>query len=538
MDDFLRLEQKRLDLQGRLDAKKSQGDRNALGQFATPEPLAMDMAKLAFEIFPKEERAQVRFLDPSIGLGSFYSAFRRAFPKWAGGVAEGFEVDPEFAAGAKRLWAPTGLAVHARDFTTATAPPPGKRATLILANPPYVRHHHLEASDKSRLQEIAARRLGIRISGLAGLYCHFLLLCHEWLEESGLALWLVPSEFLDVNYGVALRQYLREHVTLLRIHRFEPADTQFADALVSSAVVVFRRAAPKPNHEVQLSRGGTLDEPRWTSTRPLASLVPTEKWTFSSRQRVLGRHAEVSRLGDYFSIKRGIATGANQFFILPRQKAEILGIPPKFLKPILPSPRHLKDLIIDADLTGHALVPNQLVVIDCRLPEEHVKRQAPGLHEYLSQGRASGIVDGYLIQRRTPWYRQEDRPAAPFLCTYMGRGAGSTNPFRFFWNKSAATAANVYLLLYPLPSLQAAIERDASLLRSIHAYLQSITPETLRTGGRVYGGALHKLEPRELANVSAAPLTQLLGGQIAQLGQIDLFSPTPDRVRERAASVR
>ena len=85
--------------------------------------------------------------------------------------------------------------------------------------------------------------LNMDISGLAGLYCYFLLLCHDWMEERGLAVWLIPSEFMDVNYGAALRRYLTERVTLLHIHRFCPTDVQFTDALVSSAVVVFRKSA-------------------------------------------------------------------------------------------------------------------------------------------------------------------------------------------------------------------------------------------------------------------------------------------------------
>ena len=67
-------------------------------------------------------------------------------------------------------------------------------------------------------------------------------------KTGGLAVWLIPSEFMDVNYGSALRRYLTERVTLLHIHRFCPTDVQFTDALVSSAIVVFRKAPPPPGH--------------------------------------------------------------------------------------------------------------------------------------------------------------------------------------------------------------------------------------------------------------------------------------------------
>jgi adenine-specific DNA-methyltransferase len=55
------------------------------------------------------------------------------------------------------------------------------------------------------------------------------------MADDGYAAWLIPSEFMDVNYGAALKRYLTDHVTLIRVHRFDPADVQFGDALVSSS---------------------------------------------------------------------------------------------------------------------------------------------------------------------------------------------------------------------------------------------------------------------------------------------------------------
>jgi adenine-specific DNA-methyltransferase len=40
-----------------------------------------------------------------------------------------------------------------------------------------------------------------------------------------------------------------------------------------------------------------------------------------------------------FYIKRGIATGANAFFILAAEQIERRGLPHEFFTPILPSPR-------------------------------------------------------------------------------------------------------------------------------------------------------------------------------------------------------
>ena len=57
---------------------------------------------------------------------------------------------------------------------------------LILANPPYVRHHHLQRNDKERLQSLAYQMAGVRVNGLAGLYVYFLLLATAWMGRGRL----------------------------------------------------------------------------------------------------------------------------------------------------------------------------------------------------------------------------------------------------------------------------------------------------------------------------------------------------------------
>ena len=89
------IEAKRLEIQTRLDSSKSQGERNKLGQFATPTALAMQMLECASRLHPAGVR--VRFLDPAIGTGSFYSALLRVFPAQQIESAVGFETDSECA---------------------------------------------------------------------------------------------------------------------------------------------------------------------------------------------------------------------------------------------------------------------------------------------------------------------------------------------------------------------------------------------------------------------------------------------------------
>lgn len=84
----------------------------------------------------------------------------------------------------------------------------------------------------------------------------------------------------------------------------------------------------------------------------------------------------------------------------------------------------------------------------------------------------------------------------------MGRQTGNRpTPFRFIWNQSNAIAANVYLMLYPKPEFASRIGNQPDLQAQVFHRLKSITAETLIGEGRVYGGGLHKVEPKELAKV-------------------------------------
>jgi adenine-specific DNA-methyltransferase len=502
------IEENRLVEQTRLDSLKTALERNKWGQFATPAPLAVSLTRHARTLMAD---VPVRFLDPAIGTGSFFSALLKVCPARKIAAATGVELDPLFAEAARRLWVDRGLEVISGDFTRCKAPK--QRFNLVLTNPPYVRHHHLSAAEKERLKAELASSLRLPISGLAGLYCYFLLHSHDWMEEDGLAVWLIPSEFMDVNYGSTLREYLSERVTLVQIHRFCPTDVQFTDALVSSSVVIFRKSPPPSGHAVRFSFAGSIEQPQSEALVPLDILKRSRKWT-QFPARTTEDISDELKLGDLFAIKRGLATGANSFFILTEEEAEGWKIPRAFLKPILPGPRHVTEDIIEARPDGAPDLSPRLYLLDCSDSEERIKSRWPRFYEYLEQGKAEKIDTSYLASHRASWYAQEQRPPAPFLCTYMGRSRNGKLPFRFIWNRSQATAHNVYLMLYPKGPLRDALARNPELEAHVFEALRNIPSSQVLSEGRVYGGGLHKVEPKELAQISAQSVLDALAGHL------------------------
>lgn len=536
------IEKRRFFEQASLDGRLSAADRNRLGQFATPHALAQDILGLARCYITPDE--PIYFLDPAVGTGVFFGALLETFNPERVCSATGFDVHKPTADIANELWGPFGLRVRWEDFTKAAEPERDlPRFNLVVCNPPYSRHHHLSSEIKNRLKRLVAQRVGLSVNGLAGLYCYFVLLADAWLANKGVALWLVPAEFLDVNYGSVLRQYLSTRVTLRRLHRFNTEDVQFSDALVSSCVIAFEKALPSSSHEVEFSGGGSLHKPDYTTTVPVAELVKAHKWGQFTIENVARVQTRLSSprlrlcLGDLFEVKRGVATGANEFFILDVERARELGLPVEFLLPILPSPRYLSSDYIRTDESGWPIVPRRLALLNCNLPRHVVKHSHPQLDYYLRSGETSGITGRYLLRKRTPWYKQEDRPAAPILCTYMGRAKIGRSVFRFFRNYSKATAPNVYLMLYPKRRLQGAESRAPGILDRVFLTLRQLSDEECLGEGRTYGGGLSKLEPRELARVRL-PLDDVDVSALteeAQTGQLGLF-PRENRALSRVVT--
>lgn len=220
--------------------------------------------------------------------------------------------------------------------------------------------------------------------------------------------------------------------------------------------------------------------------------------------------ATIYTLSDLFAIKRGIATGDNRFFVLTPEAVREQQLPFECLRPILPSPRYVCEDEIAANDEGEPILERRLYLIDCRLPESAVKERYPTLWNYLQKGVGT-VSEGYLCRHRKVWYYQEEREAAPIVCTYLGRSdAKSGRPFRFILNHSKAIAPNVYLLMYPKPWLGRMMGQDPNLIRQIWQILNQMPTESILGEGRVYGGGLHKLEPKELGNVDASLLLEVL----------------------------
>lgn len=459
------------------DAQHSQQERNVKGQFATPYALAESISRDAIS---RVDRPQ-SMLEPACGTGSFISASTAICPDLR---VYAVEKDPNVYAIADSLWSSDRITVKNADFFDVVSSLRG--FDLLITNPPYSRHHHLSSDEKERYSSYVELATGYHLSQLAGLHAYFIIAGTNALNDGGVASWLIPSELFSVNYGRAIRDYITSAVTVERIHFFENDDLQFSDALVSSCVLILRKAPASPDKTVEITLGD-FDNPARSDKIALGKLRKLDKWQHYFTMHDFDRSRTI---GDYFTVKRGLSTGAESFYSKSRTDWNNLGIDDCWLIPVLPAPRYMHDLLIDSDADGWPLKYDRALlsipdsIDELNLPEPVIS--------YLDTCPPK-IRNSYTSRHRKPWYSIEHRDPPPIVCTYMSRS--DSQPFRFIRNKSKAVVTTAYLCMYPKGNV------SESEIDKLCSALNSIEPDLLINSGREYGGGLRKLEPKELLTV-------------------------------------
>ncbi len=259
-------------------------------------------------------------LDPAAGLGILLNACHR---KSGSAQFVGVERDAETLRRAKAQ-APRGTKLILADYLLADS----GLFDGIIANPPYVKAQRLDYAEAD--WRYFEERFGTPLDRLTNLYALFLLKIWEDLAPQGRAAVLLPAEFLNANFGEEIKERLVRELRPAGIAIFSPSLNLFADALTTSAIIFLHKgAATGPLRATKVdtleNAAAFVDEllahpaaERSVSYTDLAKFNPREKWLnvlLNGGDRT-GEMLFTQHIGDYFDCRRGIATGANDFFCL------------------------------------------------------------------------------------------------------------------------------------------------------------------------------------------------------------------------------
>lgn len=482
--------------------------RKRFAQFFTPEPIAQLMIDWVRAVKPES------VLDPAVGPGVFLRLMARSDPRIS---LVGVEVDQTAIEAARLALKNTNAQLISHDFLTWGN---DSKFDGIVANPPYLRHHDIHYSFDV-FAEIGHRN-GVILSKLANIYILFILEICRRLKPGGRAAVIVPGEWTNANFGMALKRYLLSNGYLDAVVYFSNLSEQFEDALTTAAILLIEKPASKVSKRDTFEsyfvehgehfdglRRIVLDNAKSVEgvihrTFLYRDVVELEKWDKVLRDGMAEQRAGFGPLSTVASSRRGIATGANDFFHLSDADVVRLKLRRSNLKACVGRADDVRSLKFTKDDFEAIQVKQSRVWL---LSFESVPNESE--QEYIKAGVERGLDDRFLLAGRKPWYSMERRPPSPIWAAVFGRKS-----LRFVYNEAGVSNLTTFHCIYP--------ERtDAIFCRALVACLNSrLVQELAEHQRRVYGGGLIKFEPKDLLQIQVPLLAQAPETVLCELSEM------------------
>jgi adenine-specific DNA-methyltransferase len=468
--------------------------RKKFAQFFTPPEIADFMAKW---LLANPNLKTV--LDPAYGLGIFARAL---FVHKSDLKIKGFDCDPLIFAKATALFSNNQqVEIQLNDYINHDW---GNKYDGIICNPPYVKFHDYD--NKAAIQQLEDK-IACKLNGATNLYALFLLKSISQLNKNGRAAYIIPSEFLNSDYGKLVKSYLIKSKTLRHILVIHFDENVFDDALTTACILLL--ANDEQSEVVQFSNLNSIADMQYLEK--VISVYPNEltkkncfnfnelnpdiKWRSYYQKQNADNYQNLVPFSNYAKTMRGIATGANHYFIFNQSKAKQFAIPEQALLPCICRSADVKQAFFTTQhFEALKKLDNNIFLLNL------ANSDSASVNDYLTLGEQQAINKGFLTARRNPWYSLEHRPPAPIWIGVFNRTG-----LRFIRNEAGILNLTTFHGIYPTATNL--IPENIDLL---FAYLLTdIAKDIFADNRREYGNGLQKFEPNDINNAQMLDLNQL-----------------------------
>lgn len=458
--------------------------RKKFAQFFTPLPIADLMVKWILGNYNLKT-----VLEPAFGLGVFS---RKILSSQKNVKIKGFEVDFKIYEKAKTAFLnEPNVSILLEDYLFNDWK---NRYDGIICNPPYFKFHDYD--NKNTLKEIESK-LNCKLSGFTNLYVLFLLKSIFQLNKNGRAAYIVPSEFLNSDYGKLVKSYLIKSKILRHIIVIDFEENVFDDALTTACIIFC--AKDDQAEKIQFSNVNSLDDlekieqlildyPGFSQSNKTISFSDLDsdiKWRGYYQEQNSKNFKHLVPFTNFAKVVRGIATGANDYFVFNQSKAAKFSIPEKYLLPcICKAINAKKAFFTKEDFQNLRENDRDAFLLNAIDKDNH------NVKNYLQKGIGEGIDKKYLTASRSPWYSLENRSPSPIWVSVFNR-----NGLRFIRNEANVSNLTTFHCIYPN---QTGLFSNTDIDLLFSYLLTDVAKQIFDDNRREYGNGLRKFEPNDI----------------------------------------
>jgi len=379
-----------------------------------------------------------------------------------------------------------------------------KKFDFIICNPPYMKFHYF---DRNKNVDFIEKKYNLKISKLVNIYSLFFIHSSSFLKENGTMVFITPGEFLYTGYGKMLKTFLLNNFTIEAFVLVNLDKTIFNDALTSAVITILKKTHPVETHKVKF-----IEVSEWNNNKEIfdalnskesqnisfncilqKSLNPDKKWLIHFGKKKAINIQNLIKLKEIDEVKRGIATGHNEFFTLTDSEVKKFGIDNTFLKPVISKAMQCKNYDFSKDDFEKLKITNgKMFLLYC------FSQPSENLRKYIEYGKSLNVNKRYLASKRNPWFSMEKRDPAPILATVFSR-----DNMRFIYNDAGVLNLASFHGIYPK-------FKDKVKIKALLAYLNSNEAKNIMfLEKRIYGGGLDKFEPKDLEEIMVIDINNL-----------------------------
>jgi adenine-specific DNA-methyltransferase len=368
---------------------------------------------------------------------------------------------------------------------------------LVIGNPPYIKKGLLEEEQIDLCKEI---HFNAALSDIQpkNIWTAFLVRCINYLDNSGILAFVLPSELLQVKFAAELRELILKEFERVEIFTFNELLFKECQGQDTILLIGEKKSINKGVYYCNIDKITDLANSKFSLAQNVK--IKESKWTHhhlaTDEIELLEKlKQQLQKVNNYCISKAGIVTAANDFFIVDTNTVENFSLH-KFVKPIIQKGVFVNgsvDLTYeDFQVLIDELKPTYLITLDKNTPISKNSK----IWNYLKRGKEKEIDKRYKTSQRKIWYEVPNIGMAPEA---------------FFFkrcNEYPKLIKNSAHVLSTDSAYTITMRENYKIENFIYSFYNSLTLAFAELHGRYYGGGVLELTPNEFKNLPI-PYTDL-----------------------------